>query len=415
MNQMTNPYQPPQDTRSAEQPRPPGPPPAVDWNAFPDGRLDFAFSLEPRDVRRLCQVAGIRPLLLAVLLIVASLWLLGLLSPARPTGTAGAGLPLQSSLDSGLLLITLAAGAVTALVVWRLHGLWQKAIDQTPALVEPTHGFLCPDGIYFERAGSRGLSHWTTLCRIATSKRGVQVQAENWRMVTLLIPWQAFTDPAAAKQVFDAVRKANSIRPVILGDPRLTQPLGSETPLQFPPEPEAVTFEGTITYGDFIDTSPGRRMRLSLFRWLCGGILVLLVAIAALFPGWYVVVLFGFPLLVVAGLILYRSSRYLLRTRKRQEVLLWLRGWISPTTCCIQSATGQTAAPWTAFAASTVEDETICIRIRGSVDAWQFFPRKLFRNDQDFKSAVRWVRAGAASRSAGEELDNKGTAVRNEA
>jgi hypothetical protein len=360
-----NPYQPPLTT----------PEPAIvaetDWAAMPHGRIAFAFTLNQRDIRRLFPSPFPSSLLIAAILIVLLLTL--------------------QSVSRGLLIVAIGVVVVMLLIRMRLN--WSLAIRQSPRLLKPVHGYIAPSGVFTASDGCQGYSRWEDLFAIKTTKQAMLISGENWRLVSLIVPWTAFDQPDAARQAVQSViEQRKNWRPLNFGDQRLRQPPVDAA--LFEADEPAVDFDGNVTFAEIAATEPGKKLRRNLGRWIPVCIVILIIALVTLWGGWRWILLAAVPLTVFAATILYILWRHPLVGYGADKVAFRTRGWFSASGFFIQSRTGQSLRQWHSVDHQWHDDSLLCICLPGISEGWFFFSRNQFASDDDFKQACQWCAAG---------------------
>ncbi len=366
MSEAPNPYQPPAQTTG----------PAIvaqaDWAAQPDGRITFEVALTEQDVQRFFPNPipfGFLRLLIGLLIAMMAL-----------------------AIGSRLLLLLLAVLTVLLLLArWRLN--WRMALRQTPRLLEPVSGYITERGFFASSNGCRGNSRWEDLHSIKTTRHGVLISGENWRLVSLIIPWTCFSDPVAAQQAMASLlQQRKSWKSLALGDARLLQSPKEE--ILFPPEGTHVAFDGSVTFGDIAASGPGRKLRRTVYRLLPIPFILLIAASLSLLGGLTVALLFGFPLFVFSIALIVQLARHPLARRHQSRVAFRSRGWFDDSGFFLQSATGQSLRQWRSVARQWHDQSMLCICLPGVSEGWFFFSRGQFANDDDFQKACRWSEAG---------------------
>ena len=364
-SQAPNPYQPPATTSEsaivAE----------TDWAAVPNGRIAFEFRLSERDIKRLFPSPFPSSLIIAAVLILLLLTL--------------------RSVSRGLLVVVIGVLAVMLLVRIRLN--WSLAIRQSPRLVKPVSGYITREGVYTSSDGCQGYSRWEDLYAIKTTHKAALFSGENWRLVSMIVPWTAFAYPDAAQQALHSViEQRKHWRPIAFGDQRLRQPPIDAA--MFEANEPSVDFDGDVTFGEIAATQPGKKLRRNLARWIPVCIVILILAAVSGWGGWLWIMFAGLPLAVFAATILFLISRHPLVHRGADKVAFRTRGWFSASGFCIQSSTGQSMRQWQSVDHQWHDDSLLCICLPGSSEGWFFFSRNQFASEDDFHQACRWCAAG---------------------
>ena len=363
MDSTPNPYQPPAESTILAE---------ADWARQADGRIGFELQLSERDIRRLFKNPLSAGPFLLVFVLLLSLFGMG-------------GIPM--------VVVLFVVGLVVLLLLIRTRLNWKMALRQTPRLLEPATGHISERGVYTSGPGYQGYVRWEDFQAIRTTKHCVLLSGENWRLVSMIIPWAAFSDPTAAQQALESVlRQRKAWRPLTLGDPRLrADPV--DDPL-FQPEGPHVDFQGEVTFGEIAASAAGKKLSQKIRRWILVAVALLMLAGFTILSDMLAVWLVGIPLLMFAVGIIVQLLRHPLVRGGTGKVAFRSRGWFSETGFFLQSVTGQSSRQWPSLDHQWHDESMLCICLPGVSEGWFFFSRGQFASDEDYRQACRWAEAG---------------------
>lgn len=356
----------------------------LDWTELPEERIGFSFHLTLDDVRR-C-LAPRQPLWVIVFLLALSgvALLLVVLPQTSPP-------PMDDVSRHRTTLLVMVAGlwCLGLAVVFAQHHLVRSAVAQTPSLMQASRGCLSAEGVHLQTDDSQAFITWSRMIRVKTNRFGIALTAENWRLVSVIIPWGALDDEPAARAAIASV--APQVQGASLGlDRQLKLPPADEP--MFAPVGPHVGFGGAVTAEDVMAAVPGRRLQRTVRRIVMVGALLVLIALGiSAVAGLALLVAGVFALLPICWL-LSRAYRHPLRSPDPDLVLMRIQGWIGQRDYATHAYTGQDLRQLDSLSACSLEEHTICLRLPGSVEAWQFLPRTLFSSDEDFEQAQQWIR-----------------------
>ena len=287
---------------------------------------------------------------------------------------------------------------LVAIVVLRARFNWKTAIRQSPRLLEPTTGYITPRGLYHSSNASQGFHHWEDFHGIRSTKNGVLISGENWRLVSLIIPWDSFSDPAMAELAIGSVlEQRKNWKPIPLGDPRmLAEP--EDSPIFQPSDPH-VNFEGEITARHVIGSRPGKILRRKSRLLLIVIGIMFLPAILLASSGSLAWLMISLPLMFFCVFLFLLLMRNPLMKRDTDAGIFRLRGWFQPNGFYLQSINGQSFRGWPSLADQWHDEHMLCIALPGATQAWFFFSRTQFASQDDFQQACQWAATGLSSES----------------
>lgn len=387
MNDATNPYQPPIDLTKTQIVA------DLNWHELPHGRLDFSFQLSRADVHR-CVTPGPKwwfPIVLVLLtLMLAIAMILG-----RPVGR-GLGLAGELLLIVGMIWLAY----FSLIVIQRLVS--RQAISQSPSVLESTTGYLTAHGIYDATEHQKGFCKWEDIKRITLNDRCVTMSSDNWRQIDTILPWSGFTDEASARAALESVSKQVSrhVSPAL--DERLRLPPDDE-PMFHPTDPH-VPFRGTVTIGQVINATPGKKLKRSISRVFILCTIAIAASMATSLLGAKYFMMAGVPICGFAIWMLIKVRRHPLNSADAETVAFRLEGWFTEHDYFLHTFAGQCLREYTGLQACSLDDAMISLRIPSSVDAWQFIPRSMFSSHEEFAQVCRWLQQAVTVAS-----DTRGT------
>jgi hypothetical protein len=254
-------------------------------------------------------------------------------------------------------------------------------------------GYIRDQGIFISSDTAQGYHRWEDFHAIRTTRQCLLLSGENWRLVSVILPWTSFRDPAAAQEAMHSVvQQRKRWRPIPVGDPRLLAS-PDDAPLFQPPGPH-VAFDGEVSFRQIARSVPGKKLSRAMHGWILVIVVLLLFVALTLLGGLSTVLLFGFPLLVLAIAIVVQLLRHPLLRGNQDRAAFRLRGWFVESGFFLQSVTGQSLRQWGSVAGQWHDDTMLCICLPGANEAWFFFSRHQFTSSEDFQQACRWAEAG---------------------
>ncbi len=287
---------------------------------------------------------------------------------------------------------------------WRNLGpaLGLKRIRGNPLILGPVRGSFDKDYYRWQREHCQGVCRTESMCYAIARGSMLEFAFDQPRLAIHMLPARAF-DAGGFEQLRDLltqIAKTSTALPTQgMVDPRM---LEQERLIRLDLSPDASRFEGTFRTRDVLESALQSYLRQALWRsfLVMGGVdLVLFLLLFWLTPlgiGWFAVL----GLLLFLNWSFFKSYRAgVAWTHSPDLTLMHVCGGVSSANVTMGSPVGAATYQWDVFEDAYYTENTVSLRLPGTIGHHVVLTRHLFRDEADWQTALELCQANCRPRN----------------